>query len=237
MAAVEAASAILTQYAALARSLFDSLAVAADASQRIGQGGAGAADPAVITASLVEKEKELRVALRKLDEHQQFQRSISALKASIDSHDVLIRRAVALLSASETELEGVLDVAKERMASIRQAKAGAVDPAELVRYANFTSYSSAAPHGWQPNMPLGPYNTPFPTDVQMRSGLLYSVSESDAGTVGRLREDGVVGVSRGRQSGHSAPGLANGKRKRELSAERAPARAVVLDLNSDSESD
>eukprot|EP01136_Pigoraptor_vietnamica_P024196 Opistho-1_new@76999 len=242
MAAIEGASSLLTQYAALAKSLFEALLAAADSSQRIGQGGAPAADPVAIARTIVEKDAELRMALRQVEEHQRFQRRIEALREAVGRHNTQIASAISQLRLAETELEAALDVAKERMALMRQAKAGAVDPVDLVRYASYTSYSSSAPPGWQPNMPLGPYSTPFPTDVQMRSGLLYSVSEAAASVVAsRPLADEAIKEEEPAPAAKSPKraAVANGKRKREPSPDRsrAPKRAVTLDLNPESDED
>lgn len=108
-----------------------------------------------------------------MEEHQRFQQQIQAIQAEISRKDEIILELAQQLKKAEQLLEDAVNRGRSRLDVIRKAEEGARDPEELVDYAHKVSYTTSAPPGWQPNMPLIMHRPPAPQEDEMRSGILY----------------------------------------------------------------
>nr|XP_044995149.1 mediator of RNA polymerase II transcription subunit 4-like [Jaculus jaculus] len=93
-----------------------------------------------------------------------------------------ISRNQKLLQPEEENQATAVYQAKEKLKSIEKARKGAISSEELIKYAHRISASNAvcAPLTWVPGDPRRPY----PTDLEMRSGLL-----------GQMNNPSTIGVN------------------------------------------
>ncbi|KAG8452330.1 hypothetical protein GDO86_004221 [Hymenochirus boettgeri] len=122
------------------------------------------------------------------------------LMAALDDLEVLSRELIEMLALSrnqklsqpgeENQATAVYQ-AKEKLKSIEKARKGAISSEELIKYAHRISASNAvcAPLTWVPGDPRRPY----PTDLEMRSGLLGQMSNLPTnGVNGHLPGDALA---------------------------------------------
>ncbi|XP_011795941.1 PREDICTED: mediator of RNA polymerase II transcription subunit 4 [Colobus angolensis palliatus] len=102
-----------------------------------------------------------------------------------------ISRNQKLLQAGEENQATAVYQAKEKLKSIEKARKGAISSEEIIKYAHRISASNAvcAPLTWVPGDPRRPY----PTDLEMRSGLLGQMNNpSTNGVNGHLPGDALA---------------------------------------------
>ncbi|KAG9491396.1 hypothetical protein GDO78_000087 [Eleutherodactylus coqui] len=122
------------------------------------------------------------------------------LQSVLDDLEVLSRELIELLALSrsqklsqpgeESQATAVYQ-AKEKLKSIDKARKGSISSEELIKYAHRISASNAvcAPLTWVPGDPRRPY----PTDLEMRSGLLGQMSNLPTnGVNGHLPGDALA---------------------------------------------
>ena len=107
-----------------------------------------------------------------VESHQNIQKKILVSKQSLEGMNKCIVELASKLSSVERVMEQIVDENMEMISRIENANAKSLSVPDLVRYAQATSYTSAAPPHWQPGAPLGPFSAPYPSEIQMRSGCL-----------------------------------------------------------------
>ena len=119
------------------------------------------------------------LTLRVVKQHQALQQQIDTLRAQVAAEDKRIHEAVQLLVKAEESLEHVLVAAEAKLAAIHKAAAaGAVATEDVLAYARLISYTTSAPPAWVEGQPFDPFKPPAPTDLMIKSSLLYEAHEA-----------------------------------------------------------
>ncbi|CAG2112242.1 unnamed protein product, partial [Medioppia subpectinata] len=124
---------------------------------------------------LVAKDRELKAELRLAKEQEDVHKSMCELREEVDKHDQQIRQLQKNLKEAEHILSTAIYQAKHKLQIISKATTQPMQSEELIRYAHKISaaHSVSAPYNWE----IGDQRRPYPTDVEMRSGLLANASD------------------------------------------------------------
>ncbi|XP_041439140.1 mediator of RNA polymerase II transcription subunit 4 isoform X1 [Xenopus laevis] len=140
---------------------------------------------------LIQKDGEfqelMKVAFSQGKTHQEMQ----VLEKEVEKRDSDIQQLQKQLKEAEHILATAVYQAKEKLKSIDKARKGVISSEELIKYAHRISASNAvcAPLTWVPGDPRRPY----PTDLEMRSGLLGQMSNLPTnGVNGHLPGDALA---------------------------------------------
>jgi len=138
-------------------------------------------DHAQMAELLVAKDRELRAALRDALTQEHIQSRFDALRADVDRQDETIIQLQRHLKDTEHVLATALYQAKQKLGTIGKANDRPISSEELIKYSHriSASHAVAAPYNWE----LGDPRRPYPTDIEMRSGLLGQNPDL-AGTAG-----------------------------------------------------
>ncbi|XP_075054133.1 mediator of RNA polymerase II transcription subunit 4 [Mixophyes fleayi] len=176
---------VLDDLEVLSRELIEVLALSR--SQKLSQPG----EETQILELLIEKDGEfqelMKLAFNQGKTHQEMQ----LLEKEVEKRDSDIQQLQKQLKEAEHILATAVYQAKEKLKSINKAKKGAISSEELIKYAHRISASNAvcAPLTWVPGDPRRPY----PTDLEMRSGLLGQMSSLPTnGVNGHLPGDALA---------------------------------------------
>ncbi|KAL6039188.1 hypothetical protein STEG23_012212 [Scotinomys teguina] len=129
----------------------------------------------------------MKLALNQGKVHHEMQ----ALEKEVEKRDSDIQQLQKQLKEAEQILATAVYQAKEKLKSIEKARKGAISSEEIIKYAHRISASNAvcAPLTWVPGDPRRPY----PTDLEMRSGLLGQMNNpSTSGVNGHLPGDALA---------------------------------------------
>ncbi|CAH1975675.1 unnamed protein product [Acanthoscelides obtectus] len=130
---------------------------------------------AQLTELLVAKDNELKETLKLAAEQAQINKKLDNLKAEVERQDQDINDLQRQLKEAEQILSTAIYQANQKLASIARANKRPVHSEELIKFAHRISASNAicAPLTWQQGDPRRPY----PTDIEMRLGLLGRLSD------------------------------------------------------------
>ncbi|XP_060526712.1 mediator of RNA polymerase II transcription subunit 4 [Cylas formicarius] len=130
---------------------------------------------AQLTELLVAKDNELKETLKLAKEQGQINKKMDILKAEVERQDQDINHLQKQLKEAEQILSTAIYQANQKLQSISRAKKRPVSSEELIKFAHRISASNAicAPLTWQQGDPRRPY----PTDIEMRLGLLGRLSD------------------------------------------------------------
>lgn len=130
---------------------------------------------AQLTDLLVAKDNELKETLKLATEQAQINKKLDTLKAEVERQDHDISHLQKQLKEAEQILSTAIYQANQKLASIAKANKRPVSSEELIKFAHRISASNAicAPLTWQQGDPRRPY----PTDIEMRLGLLGRLSD------------------------------------------------------------
>ncbi|EDW79259.1 uncharacterized protein Dwil_GK13126 [Drosophila willistoni] len=119
---------------------------------------------------LVSKDEEFRKMLELAEEQAKVEESMDKLRAKVEVHDREIQKLQKSLKDAELILSTAIFQARQKLASINQANKRPVSSEELIKYAHRISSANAvsAPLTWC----IGDLRRPYPTDIEMRNGLL-----------------------------------------------------------------
>ncbi|XP_071503941.1 mediator of RNA polymerase II transcription subunit 4-like [Diadema antillarum] len=153
-------------------------------------------DPQIMEV-LMKKNEELEATLKETEEQRKMKQEIEGLQEEVDRRDENIKTLQKQLKEAEYILATAIYQAKEKLKAIKQAKKGAISSEELIKYAHRISATNAvaAPLTWAPGDPRRPY----PTDLEMRMGIL-----------GRLSNLPTVGANGTTGNGAQSTGAAGG---------------------------
>ncbi|XP_077987615.1 mediator of RNA polymerase II transcription subunit 4-like [Glandiceps talaboti] len=134
-------------------------------------------EPQLIDA-LVKKDEEIRATLKQAESQGETQKEMEQLEEEIDRRDLEIRQLQKHLKEAEHILATAIYQAKEKLKTIDQADKNSVEVDHLIKYAHHISATNsvAAPLTWAPGDPRRPY----PTDMDMRMGVLGKMSNLPA---------------------------------------------------------
>ncbi|KAM4046375.1 mediator of RNA polymerase II transcription subunit 4 [Anomaloglossus baeobatrachus] len=176
---------VLDDLEVLSRELIELLALSR--SQKLSQPG----EENQVLELLIQKDGEfqelMKVAFNQAKVHQEMQ----LLEKEVEKRDSDIQQLQKQLKEAEHILATAVYQAKEKLKSIEKARKGSISSEELIKYAHRISASNAvcAPLTWVPGDPRRPY----PTDLEMRSGLLGQMSNLPTnGVNGHLPGDALA---------------------------------------------
>ncbi|XP_044755720.1 mediator of RNA polymerase II transcription subunit 4 [Coccinella septempunctata] len=136
-------------------------------------------DYSQLTDLLVAKDKELKATLKLAAEQAFIEEKMDILRAEVDRQDQDINNLQKQLKEAEQILSTAIYQANQKLQSISRANKKPVSSEELIKFAHRISASNAicAPLTWQQGDPRRPY----PTDIEMRLGLLGRITDSANG--------------------------------------------------------
>lgn len=119
---------------------------------------------------LVSKDKELKHYLQLAAVQEEIEQRSDSIRAVIAKLDEEIGQLQQHLRNAEQILATAIYQAKQKLAHIHKANEKSLSSEELIRYAHriSASHAVAAPYNWE----VGDPRRPYPTDIEMRSGLL-----------------------------------------------------------------
>ncbi|XP_015511934.1 mediator of RNA polymerase II transcription subunit 4 isoform X2 [Neodiprion pinetum] len=130
---------------------------------------------AQLTELLVAKDNELKSTLQLASEQAKINQKMDSLKEEVERQDQDIQQLQRQLKEAEQILATAIYQAKQKLQSISRANKRPVPSEELIKFAHRISASNAvcAPLTWQQGDPRRPY----PTDIEMRLGVLGRLSD------------------------------------------------------------
>jgi mediator of RNA polymerase II transcription subunit 4 len=122
---------------------------------------------------LVTKDKELKHLLILAQQQQEIQQKSDSLRAEVEQQDQEIKKLQTHFKEAEHVLATSIYQAKQKLSLISKANDRVLSSEELIKYAHkiSASHAVAAPYNWE----VGDPRRPYPTDIEMRSGLLGQV--------------------------------------------------------------
>ncbi|XP_070588437.1 mediator of RNA polymerase II transcription subunit 4 isoform X1 [Erythrolamprus reginae] len=169
----------------LARELIEFLAISRN--QKLAQPG----EESQILELLIQRDKEFQELMKLALDQGKIHHEMQVLEKVVEKRDNDIQQLQKQLKEAEHILATAVYQAKEKLKSIEKARKGAVSSEEIIKYAHRISASNAvcAPLTWVPGDPRRPY----PTDLEMRSGLLGQMNNPSAnGVNGHLPGDALA---------------------------------------------
>ena len=156
------------------RELFETLLIPKPQRQAAGH----LTDHEQLAQLLVAKDKELKAYLKMAAEQEEIQVKTDLLEAEVDKQDEQIRQLQKHLKDAEHILATAIYQAKQKLSIISKASERHLPSEELIKYAHriSSSHSVAAPFNWE----VGDPRRPYPTDIEMRSGLLGQIPNPES---------------------------------------------------------
>ncbi|KAM8857084.1 mediator of RNA polymerase II transcription subunit 4 [Synchiropus splendidus] len=168
---------VLDDFEVLSRELIEMLALSK--SQKLPPPG----DDSQILELLVKRDHEFQELMETAQQQGKVYCEMQQLEKEVEKRDSDIQQLQKQLKEAEHILATAVYQAKEKLKSIEKARKGSISSEEIIKYAHRISASNAvcAPLNWIPGDPRRPY----PTDLEMRCGLL--------GHIANLPSNGVNG--------------------------------------------
>uniref|UniRef100_A0A7S3EEQ3 Mediator of RNA polymerase II transcription subunit 4 n=1 Tax=Rhodosorus marinus TaxID=101924 RepID=A0A7S3EEQ3_9RHOD len=126
--------------------------------------------PDRIAQELIERQKVLRSIAGELVQHQNMNKLIEKVRASLQREEQKLVQLGGTLREAELRLQGPDMDHEARIAALEGAKK--VNVKDIVELAAKIGSSYSAPPNWTPTEPLGNRLPPAPTEEMMRSGHL-----------------------------------------------------------------
>nr|NP_001032512.1 uncharacterized protein LOC641496 [Danio rerio] len=139
-------------------------------------------------------DNNMKQLLEKAEEQVEVHQKVIALQAEINQMDKLTNELQKQLSDAEQLLATVVYQAKQKLESINKADKKPVSFEDLVKLAHRISASNGvcAPLAWK----TGDLRRPYPTDKDMKSGLLFRMGDysgnSSQGVTEFVRNDSAI---------------------------------------------
>ncbi|CAI5731791.1 unnamed protein product [Hyaloperonospora brassicae] len=121
---------------------------------------------------VLEKDRGLLAAVKKLARHQVAQTELLRVNAEIEDKKQKIVHYALQLRRSQ---EAIANVLKKHRVVLENAKLKAkemLDPRDVVAYAHRIAGTTSAPEEWQPGFPMFGFMPPAPQEHMMRAGVL-----------------------------------------------------------------
>ncbi|ODN04763.1 Mediator of RNA polymerase II transcription subunit 4 [Orchesella cincta] len=124
---------------------------------------------------LMSKNDDFKSTLNLACEQQEIDQKMLQLASEVYKHDQEIQMLQKHLKEADTLLSTALFQAKQKLDQIQKAQTHQVGSEDLIRFAHRISSTNAvaAPATWAPGDPRRPY----PTDIEMRMGLLARIND------------------------------------------------------------
>ncbi|XP_066542813.1 mediator of RNA polymerase II transcription subunit 4 [Hoplias malabaricus] len=169
----------------LSRELIEMLALSR--TQKLPQPG----EDTQVLELLVQRDREFQELMHTAVEQGRIHQEMQQLEKEAEKRDSDIQLLQKQLKEAEHILATAVYQAKEKLKSIDKARKGSISSEEIIKYAHRISASNAvcAPLNWVPGDPRRPY----PTDLEMRSGMLGHMSNLPTnGVNGHLPGDALA---------------------------------------------
>uniref|UniRef100_A0A8C3GA67 Mediator of RNA polymerase II transcription subunit 4 n=1 Tax=Cyclopterus lumpus TaxID=8103 RepID=A0A8C3GA67_CYCLU len=155
---------VLDDLEVLSRELIEMLALSR--SQKLPQTG----EDTQILELLVQRDRVFQELMEVAQQQGKVHQEMQLLEKEVEKRDSDIQQLQKQLKEAEHILATAVYQAKEKLKSIDKARKGSISSEEIIKYAHRISASNAvcAPLNWVPGDPRRPY----PTDLEMRSGML-----------------------------------------------------------------
>ncbi|OTF83202.1 mediator of RNA polymerase II transcription subunit 4-like protein [Euroglyphus maynei] len=126
---------------------------------------------------LVRKDQELRQAMKAAEEQELIQSKIEQLRREVQDHDEELQKLQQSFKEAESILSTAIYQAKQKLSLIKKADSHPISIDELIKYAHKISadHSVASPYNWE----IGDQRRPYPTDLEMKSGLLVNSNDAN----------------------------------------------------------
>lgn len=136
---------------------------------------------------LMSKNDEFKSTLTLATEQQEIDQKMIQLAGEVSRHDNDIQMLQKHLKEADTILSTALFQAKQKLDQIQKAQVHQVSSEDLIRFAHRISSTNAvaAPATWQPGDPRRPY----PTDIEMRMGVIAKINDTPISQVGMSVND------------------------------------------------
>ncbi|KAM8710053.1 hypothetical protein ACLKA7_016793 [Drosophila subpalustris] len=153
---------------------------------------------------LVSKDEEFRKMLELAEEQAKVEEAMDKLRAKVEIHDREIQKLQKSLKDAELILSTAIFQARQKLASINQANKRPVSSEELIKYAHRISSANAvsAPLTWC----IGDLRRPYPTDIEMRNGLLGKSEQNINGGAVTHQNSAIQSDAQRNLSGPSSAG-------------------------------
>ncbi|XP_034036703.1 mediator of RNA polymerase II transcription subunit 4-like [Thalassophryne amazonica] len=153
---------VLDDLVVLSRELIEMLALSR--TQKLPQPG----EDSQILELLVQRDREFQMGV--VQQQGKVHQEMQLLEKEVEKRDRDIQQFQKQLKEAEHILATAVYQAKEKLKSIEKARKASISSEEIIKYVHRISASNAvcAPLNWVPGDPC----RPFPTDLEMRSGML-----------------------------------------------------------------
>ncbi|KAH9405073.1 Mediator of RNA polymerase II transcription subunit 4 [Tyrophagus putrescentiae] len=139
---------------------------------------------------LVKKDQELKEELENAQDQELIQSKIEILRTEVDKYDVELRQLQKDLKEAEHILATGIFQAKQKLSLIQKANSHPISSEELIKYAHKISadHSVASPYNWE----IGDQRRPYPTDLEMKSGLLANSNDANLSSLLQQQQNQYV---------------------------------------------
>ncbi|DAZ93607.1 TPA: hypothetical protein N0F65_003657 [Lagenidium giganteum] len=123
-------------------------------------------------AKVLEKDRDLLTAVKKLARHQVAQKELLRIQDEINKKKEKVVRYAAQLRRSQQDIAQVLKKHEFVLNNARSKSKVVLDPREVVAYAHKIAGTTSAPKEWRPGFPMFGFMPPAPQEHMMRAGVL-----------------------------------------------------------------
>ncbi|EEY63314.1 uncharacterized protein PITG_15016 [Phytophthora infestans T30-4] len=121
---------------------------------------------------VLEKDRDLLTAVKKLARHQVAQKELLRIEAEIENKKQKVVQYAAQLRCSQEDIADVLRKHRVTLQNAKQKSKVVLDPRDIVAYAHRIAGTTSAPKEWQPGFPMFGFMPPAPQEHMMRAGVL-----------------------------------------------------------------
>ncbi|KAF4034821.1 Vitamin-D-receptor interacting Mediator subunit 4 [Phytophthora infestans] len=121
---------------------------------------------------VLEKDRDLLTAVKKLARHQVAQKELLRIEAEIENKKQKVVQYAAQLRCSQEDIADALRKHRVTLQNTKQKSKVVLDPRDIVAYAHRIAGTTSAPKEWQPGFPMFGFMPPAPQEHMMRAGVL-----------------------------------------------------------------
>ncbi|KAJ6222541.1 hypothetical protein RDWZM_001086 [Blomia tropicalis] len=139
---------------------------------------------------LVRKDQELKDEIEKAKEQELIQTKIDSLRSEVEKYDEELKKLQKNLKDAEHILATGIYQAKQKLALVQKAAQHPILTEELIKFAHKISadHSVASPYNWE----IGDQRRPYPTDLEMKSGLLANSNDANLSSLLQQQQNQYV---------------------------------------------
>ncbi|CAI5722151.1 unnamed protein product [Peronospora destructor] len=121
---------------------------------------------------VLEKDRDLLAAVKKLSRHQVAQTELRRIKTEIENKKQKVIRYATQLHRSQEDVAKVLRKHCVVLQNTKEKAKVVLDPRDIIAYAHRIAGTTSAPKDWQPRFPMFGFMPPAPQEHMMRAGVL-----------------------------------------------------------------